>query len=623
MPKSTGRFIWCGGNMALALNGQDAYASYPGSLLPPGGCFTLVVTFCAGQQGGRYAELLSQVGIQNFYLGCTPQGTLRAGDAWGDTGVTFPSDGGWHRLTLVRDTNCAVLYLDNSEVKRYVGPLPASPSENEFRIGRQYGGHGEYFAGAIAEVVVFNVAHTPQQVREYVGGGMRPEDPSVCTLLRYDLGDPRELRTRALPTHLGAPLIELPDGLGHTPPDPALLTKRLAEQRVSGAAAFPKCLIKGRRTLGTLVPLPGVNFVYGWHTGWNFGSGGEVLDAIDAAAWLHDSHYWDASPDSPLESPNKNDVSNLLGFISTVLWVESFASYETEQARRAVLRSIMMWAVRSFFGAFTTERLVAYLPTRYRHGHAAAWPDLVRMLVLTVPNEAVAIARIDAAIADINAQLSQNQSLSGGVDEALLQTGRFFDQYFGFLGPGIPALSHFDPYDPSKLAPEVRTDNVYLLSERADDEITAVPPREDLTYLGPQKSEPVGPFGPNYNYPRGGVPLAMAERIQLRRVNGGAGPLVHGDLVHIVTLDPAAGDQNQLGAWSTRALYYWKEGPEPQLVWRVHKGDQSTGDLQIREGDRIALENVFYRQQYLKRDDDGYMTTKYEYRFWSLCRPPA
>lgn len=622
MPKSTGRFIWCGGKMALDLNGQDGYVSYPGSLLPPGGCFTLVVTFRAGQQPGRYAELLSQVGAQNFYLGCTPQGKLRAGDAWGDTGVPFPSDGNWHRLTLVRDTNCAVLYIDGSEVQRYAGPLPASPHEPEFRIGRQYGDHGEFFAGAIAEVVVFSVAHTPEQVRGYVGGGMRREDPSVCTLLRYDLGDPRELRTGVYPTHLGGQLIELEDGLSHTPPDAALLTQQLAEQREKGAAAFPSCLVKGRRTLATLVPLPGVNFVYGWHTGWNFGGGAEVLDAIDAAAWLHDSHYWDTWPDSPLENPVKHDVSNNIGFISTVLWVESFASYETEQARWAVIRSLIMWAVR-FLGDFTTERLVAYLPTRYRHGHAANWPALVRMLALTLPNEAVAIARIEAAVSSLNTQLSQNRELTSALDEAALQTGRFFDQYFGFLGPGIPALSHFDPYNPAKLAPEVRTDHVYLLSERADDEITGVPSLETLSYLGPQKSEPVSFAGPNYNYPRGGVPISMAERIQLRRVNGGAGPLVHGDLVHIVTLDPAAGDQNLLGAWSTRALYYWKEGPEAQLVWRVHKGDQSTGDLQIREGDRIALENVFYRQQYLKRDDDGYLTTRYEYRFWSLFRAPA
>lgn len=231
MPISASKFVRNGGPYALLLNGAGNYLIYDRPLLPDGGDFTISVTFCAGPPGPGYAELVSQPSSMPFYLGRTPQGTVRVSDAWGDTTAPFPTDGAWHRLTVVRDSASTVLYLDGVEAKRLQRPITIPANINEFRIGRQYGNWEEYFHGAIAEVVVFGRAQSADEVRSYVSGSLSGREPGVCTLLRFDEGDKTERVRGSLPRLSEAGCGPAPAPANQSPPnvDPSTLPPSVTE----------------------------------------------------------------------------------------------------------------------------------------------------------------------------------------------------------------------------------------------------------------------------------------------------------------------------------------------------------------------------------------------------------
>jgi|SRR6185295_3046405 len=166
--------------------------------------------------------------------------------------------------------------------------------------------------------------------------------------------------------------------------DQAEIFRRLEAQRAKGKLAFPNCLVKRRKCTSDLRPFPGVNFLYGWHCGMNFGGDtDEVLDAIDACAYLHDRNYWKAEPDSPQSSPVYSDLSNHLGSIAAIMWGSPCGRKEAEEARLAVLTShINLLAV--YIAKVTPQMLIKYLPDQYVHGGSKNnQPELVREIVLT------------------------------------------------------------------------------------------------------------------------------------------------------------------------------------------------------------------------------------------------
>lgn len=184
---------WLGGQNVLHFGGNSGWRRMLGrQAFPTSGSFTIAVTFCADPQLGGNAEILSVDGSAPFYLGQLYNGSIRAGDAWSDTGVPFPRDGRWHCLTLVRSDKETILYLDGEERARLNRGIP-HPNGTDFRIGRQYGEHAEYFRGAVAEVVIFAEARTAEQVRSYDGGTLTGQESGVLTLLRADISESVEL----------------------------------------------------------------------------------------------------------------------------------------------------------------------------------------------------------------------------------------------------------------------------------------------------------------------------------------------------------------------------------------------------------------------------------------------
>lgn len=188
-----GNFSWLGGQNVQHFSGSYGWKSMLGrQAFPASGPFTVSVTFCASPQQTGNAEILSVDGTPPFYLGRQWNGMIRAGDAWSDTGVPFPSDGRWHCLTLVRQDNATILYLDGDERARLGHGIP-NPNGLDLRIGRQYGEHAEYFCGAVAEVVILNEARSAAQVRNYDAGLLVGQEPGVLTLVRFDIAQETEL----------------------------------------------------------------------------------------------------------------------------------------------------------------------------------------------------------------------------------------------------------------------------------------------------------------------------------------------------------------------------------------------------------------------------------------------
>ncbi len=185
---------------ALSFDGGDDYVSIRRALIPGSGEFTVSVAFQATSLDG-FREILSQeggAGGTSFYLGRGHAGYIRAGDGWENTGVPFPADGQWHVLTLVRTATDTVLYLDGKEVKRRGGPI-GHPVGTEFRIGRQFGVHGEYFGGRIAQLQVWNRARRPEEIAREMGEASTGQDSGLVAYL-------------PLTTETGAEVVEVVTG---------------------------------------------------------------------------------------------------------------------------------------------------------------------------------------------------------------------------------------------------------------------------------------------------------------------------------------------------------------------------------------------------------------------------
>lgn len=105
---------------------------------------------------------------------------------------------------------------------------------------------------------------------------------------------------------------------------------------------------------------------------------------------------------------------------------------------------------------------------------------------------------------------------------------------------------------------------------------------------------------------------------------GNAGQLTDGSTVQIQTTESSVGEYNLLGAWATKALYYYKPGYTQQL-WTIKKADTSV-DAIIHYGDPFYLVNQYYTDQWLtplQESGATYLTTKASAGSYWTCQPIA
>jgi subtilisin-like proprotein convertase family protein len=175
-----------GTTSALRLDGVDDYVVVsPGPVIPISGDFTVEAWafLNPGATGAR--EILSQgTGGNAFYIGMA-NGVVRAGDTWlNPNNIPFPV-GVWTHFTVVKSGSGAFLYT-NGVLVASIGSGVANPVDTEFRIGRQYGGFGEYWAGRIDDVRVWNVARTESDIRRTMTVPLIGNEPGLRAYYRFD-----------------------------------------------------------------------------------------------------------------------------------------------------------------------------------------------------------------------------------------------------------------------------------------------------------------------------------------------------------------------------------------------------------------------------------------------------
>ena len=141
---------------------------------------------------GSFRHLLAQ--DHQLYLGTNPKGNIRMGDAWNDTGVSYPF-GGWHHLAVVKRSDATLLYIDGVPAAKHDGLLPSPSDVATFRIGRQRRRSDqdwtERWLGSVDEVRVWNVARSEADIRAAISSRLTGQEPGLAGYWNFeDPADP-------------------------------------------------------------------------------------------------------------------------------------------------------------------------------------------------------------------------------------------------------------------------------------------------------------------------------------------------------------------------------------------------------------------------------------------------
>ncbi len=160
---------------SVRFDGTDDYIETNGPVIPSSGDFTVSVWAREDVSVNDLKEMLSQGTAGNaFYMGYNGEfDNYRLGDTWAGTTFPYHNDSNWHHYAIVKTATNTYFYLDGV-LRESLGSAIANPSGTNFRIGRQYGGFGEYWDGNISHVLVANTAFSQAEVQnamnlEYTG----------------------------------------------------------------------------------------------------------------------------------------------------------------------------------------------------------------------------------------------------------------------------------------------------------------------------------------------------------------------------------------------------------------------------------------------------------------------
>ncbi|PWV50594.1 metallophosphoesterase [Chitinophaga sp. S165] len=140
------------------------------------------------------------------------------------------------------------------------------------------------------------------------------------------------------------------------------------------------------------------------------------------------------------------------------------------------------------------------------------------------------------------------------------------------------------------------------------------------SYLLSQDGQFIGPEYNDYPYMDNAAPVTL----QFYPLSVQGSYLTHGDTLRILTTESSVGDKNQLGAFSTKALYYDDDSSD-KTAWFVYKRDTSVS-TDIHYGDDVYFVNVDWDQWMLPYDRIRYsvlyLTTEEDANyFWTIAQP--
>ena len=157
-------------NRCLQFSGNN-YAEIGSKLIPVDKDFTVemwVYSFPANN--GRFAEFISQNDQPfAFYMGVDPNGYLRMGDIWMDTGIKLPTNTWTHVALTHTSTDILFLYVNGEIVaKKLAGKTAYNTSGTNTRLGSYYWANpGEFFSGCLDEVRIWSIIRTPTEILNY------------------------------------------------------------------------------------------------------------------------------------------------------------------------------------------------------------------------------------------------------------------------------------------------------------------------------------------------------------------------------------------------------------------------------------------------------------------------
>ncbi len=179
---------------AVRFDGSDDFINGPNDIIPVTGQFTVAVwAKQVNNHAGSFRNIFAQG--RNLYLGQSTTGEIRIGDAWPNTGVTFPTDNQWHYYTVVRMTSDTRLYIDGTLMASKGSSIP-SPDQNSggqvwphnLIIGSQWQGGNEVFDGDIDELQVWNVVRTQAEIQSAMGTTLSSNMTGLVAYYKLDEG---------------------------------------------------------------------------------------------------------------------------------------------------------------------------------------------------------------------------------------------------------------------------------------------------------------------------------------------------------------------------------------------------------------------------------------------------
>jgi hypothetical protein len=172
----------------LTLDGDGDYVQFSSNLVPTGGSYSVSFFAARAVVQGSHTEVISQAySGGGFYVGTDPSGTIRAGDGWLSTGVSFGTPGvtDHYALTVDAGSNTSRLYVNGTLAASVNYALTSASGGTYTRFGRQFDPYSEYFQGTIDDMRIYDGALTGNEV--FALANAVPE-PSTYTMLAAGLG---------------------------------------------------------------------------------------------------------------------------------------------------------------------------------------------------------------------------------------------------------------------------------------------------------------------------------------------------------------------------------------------------------------------------------------------------
>jgi|CXWL01.1.fsa_nt_gi hypothetical protein len=148
------------GDHALATDGASGYVQFASHLVPTSGSMSVAFWARQDSRSGWVTEFISQgfTGGPGFYLGHDERDHIRITDQAASTGIATGAVGSWvhYAMTVDADTPGTRLYMDGTAVFEVASAFQSGAGGTDTRLARQFGDYGEFFHGAMDDLMIYS-----------------------------------------------------------------------------------------------------------------------------------------------------------------------------------------------------------------------------------------------------------------------------------------------------------------------------------------------------------------------------------------------------------------------------------------------------------------------------------